>query len=107
MKLHEIYHKDYVAEFKGVDFIGEDEGIMPFDVEVTYDYQRSRGASDEPSSESIVISRIEALGPVTQIGKDDKPIRSWTKGTDVKRLPGWDESHLDWFVDQIAQQGHD
>lgn len=117
MKLTELIreaHKGHETDFKKIDFIGEDEGLLPFNVTVTYDYEPAsyskhpygEGSATEHHSPVVGIVRIVTDSPVEQRDIKDNIIRTWPKGTDVKRLPGWKDDHLKWFEDEIAERDH-
>ena len=112
--LKEASQRDLVTDFKNIDFIGEDEGLQSFDLEVTYNYTSEsytshpygEGSAKEHFPATVQITKLITTSNVVQHDDDGNVIRTWPKGQDVKRLPGWKEIELDWFIDKIVDQDH-
>ena len=119
MRLNEIYRSPrnsrspFTAQFT-IEHIEvfDDEGIVPFDVEVDYDYEPA-DHSDHPYGDttarehhpsSIAINSITSITPIRQLDDDDKVIKEWPKGTDVMSLPGWSKEDLEWFEEQATNE---
>jgi hypothetical protein len=79
--------------FKGYDGF-EGEGISDFDVKVSYEYEPDDYIDHEFGSHKLpggfVVTDLRAAEEVQQFGEDgEKVLKTWPKGTDITKLPGW------------------
>lgn len=97
--LSEARYPEYKS-FKELDAGGfMDEGFGPFPVEVKY---LSSIDSTSPNKVEIELLSVKTTDIATQEFEDDKPAKNWPKGTDVTKMPGWNEKVEKYIMDSIA-----
>jgi hypothetical protein len=113
MKLREILKPSYDKVIvKGIDFLGDENPIEPFDAVVYYAYEPEdhsyhpygEGRVKETHPEQLYVVSIESATEVKQVDDDGNEVKTWPKGTDVTKLPDWDQDGLKWVQQQVESQ---
>lgn len=109
MKLRELLEsRTSEMEIEKIDFIGDERGIVPFNVKIKYEYipaheerhPYSNGTASEHFSSSVNIYSIISTEEIKQEDEDENVINTWPKGFDIMKLPGWSKDNINWFEQQ-------
>lgn len=93
---------------KGYDGLQPDEGWMDnIDVNITYTNDPDDSFDHEFGRENlegaIWVDTLTLAAPAKQHDDDDKVIKTWPKGTDVTKLPGFKESDREYFQSELEK----
>jgi hypothetical protein len=86
------------------DFVVKYDGIQPDDtyyddMQVSVKFHKER--DDEDGAGSCAVTGLFLDAPVKQYDNDDKLVKTWPKGTDVEKMPGFEKSDKDWFQSKL------
>jgi len=107
MKLHEIRGPRLQHDTLKVEPSGGIYG--EFKVDVAYYYEgpsSSKHASDDESfrEKHPASISVESVTVAQDIHEIDEPDKKWPKGTDARKLPGWDDTDEDYIRDELAEK---
>jgi len=115
MRLSEIkvFERDTEDDFRpfhgSSDFIIKGfDGLQPSgtyydDMDVVVEFHKDKDYRDEPGS--AVVTGLYLAKDVKQFHDEtDELIRTWPKGYDVEKMPGFEKSDMDWF--QMKLEDH-